>query len=132
MKVIDPGHLYQLSSLDGDNPDDLLRFVKREGEGYPGNVGHYPGTIIQDVLRAIIDRLDYVNNQIPCGDNRSARVACQTALWFLENRAAERHGRKFTTPIKDIEFAPTCEGCGHIGCPGCERISSSPQNGVST
>lgn len=56
MKVIDPGHVYDLRSLDGEQLNRLV-FVKREGPSYPGNVGHYPGTTMQEVLRALIDRL---------------------------------------------------------------------------
>jgi hypothetical protein len=48
MKVIDPGHYYELNVLDGDLPlPAYLRFVKREGPGYPGNKDHYPGTTCQ-------------------------------------------------------------------------------------
>lgn len=48
--VIDPGHLYELQVIDkvecAEPYPSLLRFVKREGPGYPGNSGTYPGTII--------------------------------------------------------------------------------------
>jgi hypothetical protein len=59
MKVLEAGHKYELLSLDGGEPQ-ILTFVKREGEGYPGNVGHHPGTTLQEVLRAEIDRGMYV------------------------------------------------------------------------
>lgn len=120
MKVIEAGHTYALQSLDGGDWE-LLRFVKREGPGYPGNKGHHPGTIIQEVCRALINRLDYVNEQIPCIDNRKAKANLQEAIWHLEHRAAERHNRKFDIPVERIERLATCDGCGHVGCPGCER-----------
>jgi hypothetical protein len=40
MRVFDPGHKY-------------LKFVKREGDNYPRNRGHYEGTTSQEVLRAL-------------------------------------------------------------------------------
>lgn len=120
MKAIERGHTYHLQSLDGGDVE-LLRFVKREGEGYPGNVGHHPGTIIQDVLRACIDRLDYVNGQIPCQENREAKGCLEGAIWLLEYRAAERHGRHLSVGPTDIAALPTCPGCGHIECGGCKR-----------
>jgi hypothetical protein len=115
MKVLEAGHTYALQSLDGGDWE-TLSFVKREGPGYPGNKGTHPGTIIQEVLRACIDRLDYVNNQIPCVENRYAKDALQTAIWCLERRAAGRHEREFRFPTAEIEKLPTCSGCGHIGC----------------
>lgn len=117
MKVLDPGHVYLLDTLDGEALVSL-RFVKREGPGYPGNFGHYPGTNIQEVLRALIDRMKYLNEQIPDKRNESVMVYLRNALFTLELRAAERHGRgieNFTFPLEEM---PACTKCGHIGCQG--------------
>jgi hypothetical protein len=128
MKIVDPGHAYDLHWLDGKpfvvplencDPPNRLTFVKREGPGYPGNVGHYPGTTMQEVLRALIDRVKYVEGQIPHPDNFKIITLLQGSIFLLESRAAERHGRPFTAPIQlDIENVPTCTKCGHILCPG--------------
>jgi hypothetical protein len=91
---------------------------KREGPGYPGNVGSHPGTNIQEVLRVLIDRLKYLNNQIPDNHNSLALSDLREALWFLEHRAAERHGRFLKVWPWEIELEPTCRKCGHIGCDG--------------
>src|ERR1700757_5337799 len=104
MENLDPGHVYQLNDIDGSG-HQFLTFVKREGAGYPGNVGHYPGTIIQDVLRCCIDRLKYVDNQISDIRNDLAIKHLRTAIYNLESRAAERHGIKFTLSTStDIEL----------------------------
>lgn len=123
MKVIDPGHTYALDVLDGESSTEpeILRFVKREGEGYPGNVGHHPGTNMQEVIRALIDRVKYLNAQIPDWQrNRNVLDHLRQAIYYLEHRAAERHGRP---PLEvwqmySIEHYPTCAKCGHIGCEG--------------
>lgn len=47
MRVLDPGHLYALDSLDKseDDKSQLLRFVKRIGDKFPGNIAPpYAGT----------------------------------------------------------------------------------------
>jgi hypothetical protein len=134
MKIIDPGHVYELDWLDGEpetayfgdpedtetpeHPANRLIFIKREGPGYPGNVGSHPGTNIQEVLRVLIDRLKYLNNQIPDNHNSLALSDLREALWFLEHRAAERHGRFLKVWPWEIELEPTCRKCGHIGCDG--------------
>jgi len=38
MQELDRGHKYALRHLDG-NEVETLTFVKREGDGYPGNIG---------------------------------------------------------------------------------------------
>lgn len=124
MKVIDPGHFYQLNWLDEEPVnimEDKLVFVKREGEGYPGNVGHHGGTTIQEVLRALIDRMKYLDNQIQDQRNTWVINYLRQAIHTLESRAAERHGRKLNFRLKEIEtieLLPVCPKCMHIGCSG--------------
>jgi hypothetical protein len=117
MIVVDPGHAYGLAELDsGRDSMQLLKFVKREGEGYPGNVGHYPGTQIQEVLRACIDRIKYVDNQIPHLANKAVLQNLRITLHCLEIRAAERHGKILRlSTYDDIELLPVGEN-GHLLC----------------
>lgn len=120
MNVRDPGHDYVLASLDGAAPQRLT-FVKREGPGFPGNVGAHPGTTTQEVLRALIERSEYVNGQIPCAETEAVIGLLQTAVMILETRAARRHDR---TPgahatLSDAVDGEACPSCGHVGCDGC-------------
>lgn len=124
MKVVDPGHRYLLHRLDisGATPDAIpspvLQFVKREGPGYPGNQGHYPGTNLQEVFRACIDRLQYLDNQIHDPHNNVVINNLRGCISNLEARAAERHSRDWLEPAEPIETVPFCVECGHIGCKG--------------
>lgn len=129
MKVVDQGHLYELNVLDGEGPAPTarLRFVKREGPNYPGNVGAYPGVTTQEVIRALIDRMLYVNGQQECIDNRSAISHLRDALVVLEIRAARTAGyaldlSEYHALGHRIEAFPTCERCGHLACrrPQCQ------------
>lgn len=115
MKEIDQGHAYELDRYDGDGAEHLT-FMKREGVGYPGNVGHYPGTNCQEVLRALIARAKYLNGQIPCEETTEAISHLRHALHLFERRAARRHGRVLYIPIEGIAEAATCKICGHIDC----------------
>lgn len=116
MKIIDPGHDYELDSLDGPFPQRLV-FVKREGAKYPENVGSHPGTTMQEVLRALIDRAEYVNNQIPCAETEAAIGLMKSAILLFELRAATRHGRHLQLDSLDAILAcEKCVTCGHIGC----------------
>ena len=118
MKVIDPGHIYLLDRLDSSEKTNLV-FVKRQGEKYPGNENAYPGTNMQEVIRALIDRCKYVYKQIPCEETAMVIVHLRRALLDLEMRAAKRHGRAApSTYTHGIEERPYCSECGHIGCTG--------------
>lgn len=120
MRIIDPGHAYALRQLDG-NAEEFLTFVKREGLGYPGNQGSHPGTNLQEVLRCLIHRLKYLDNQIHCKENWAVIARLRESIRLLEQRAADRHGRQHPRTIKkrtDIENEPVCDFCGHIGCEG--------------
>lgn len=124
MMVLDPGHLYMLAWLDGNPSEamrsgpDVLQFVKRVGEQYPGNEYSHPGTTIQEVLRACIDRIEYLDQQVPHTNNGYAIQDLRSAINWLEQRAAERHGRRWQPPMVAIELLPTCPKCLHIGCRG--------------
>lgn len=115
MKVIDPGHTYALNVLDGPSPL-ILTFVKRIGDKYPGNKNAYPGTQSQEVIRALIDRAKYVNEQEPHEANKQVISCLQQCLFELENRAAQRHGRILRAKSEGIELIPSCLKCGHIEC----------------
>jgi hypothetical protein len=145
MKVVDPGHVYDLDWLDGDaltltiepaHADRIVKlelspsfvqnrlfFVKREGKGYPGNVGHHPGTNIQEVIRALVDRVKYLDQQVPHENNIVILAHLRLIIFYLEERAAQRHGRELLINIDtpDIEELPTCSACHHIGCDGSCR-----------
>lgn len=96
MKVIEPGHVYELTALDGDDPV-LIRFVNREDNPHSG-------TQTQEVLRAQIDSLevlvDRTNHCDAClpwpGNERiikalsEAQRQLRLALLYHEERAFER------------------------------------------
>lgn len=118
MKVVDPGHEYLLDSYDGGEPIRLT-FMKREGPMYPHNAGHHPGTNCQEVIRALLDRVHYLQLQIPCNENLNVISHLRATLLDFERRAAKRHERELPRFLaREVEFQPTCRDCGHIGCRG--------------
>lgn len=125
MRIIDPGHKYALMQLDGE-AEELLTYVKREGFSYPGNVGKHAGTNMQEVIRSVIDRVQYLDRQDPCRENMIVLAAQRTSLRALEIRAARRHSRdeppELTESIfhiaRPIEHLLFCGHCGHVGCYG--------------
>lgn len=117
MKVIDAGHRYELDTLDGNGHTMELGFVKRMGDKYPSNTSAYPGTTIQEVLRALIDRGEYVNRQMPCDETEECIALWRRSLRLIELRAAKRHDRALSSTDEELASgASKCVSCGHIGC----------------
>ncbi len=97
MKVIEPGHIYDLEQLDGDGKPLRLTFVNRE------NTPH-EGTQIQEVIRMIVNMLDVLNDRVNhcdgclrwegndhiLGHFTDAQRRLRLALLLFEQRALER------------------------------------------
>jgi hypothetical protein len=97
VKVIEPGHIYELEQLDGDGKPLRLVFVNREDRPHEG-------TQIQEVIRMIVDMVDCLNDRVNhcdgClrweGNDRilkhftEAQRQMRLALLEFEHRAAER------------------------------------------
>lgn len=119
MRVIDPGHIYALEMLgrSGGHCSHFLAFVKRIGKRYPGNKGNpFAGTTSQEVLRALIDRANYVNGQIPCPETEAAIGLLRAALVLFELRAARIHKRELNMTVSEIaDSTNCCSRCGHVG-----------------
>lgn len=134
MKILDPGHGYQVDiypAKEESKPlpiSNRIFFRKRIGEKYPGNEGDsYDGTSTQELLRVIISRAIYVNNQEPHKANTDLIQRSRSSLLDLESRAASRRGDEYLRIWSDeyiswlqagnkIEEAIPCEICGHIFC----------------
>ncbi len=121
MKVLDPGHAFELDCLSGINGEQCsetrtLHFVKREGDNYPGNVRSYSGPTTQEVMRALIARTQYVGQQQYFPENEMVIGLLRQALWLLEVRAARVREQTLTVPAEGIEDVTTCDVCGHVEC----------------
>lgn len=87
MKIIEPGHIYQLTHLDGAGTTKLT-FVNRE-EGT-----EHEGTQTQEVLRALIDRTWHCHRCLPWDGNHKIVKHLQLALVLHEARALYRKAKK--------------------------------------
>ena len=120
MKVIDAGHLYELQMYspvgEASKPftKDYITYFKKIGENFPGNAGKaYSGVNCQEVLRVLIDRCKYLNNQKPCSETMEIISLLREALYQFEFRAARVKGA-LLPPIINIEDVLPCDKCGHI------------------
>jgi hypothetical protein len=113
MRVLIPGHVFDVDELDGCSPHHRIQFVNRVGEKYPGNYSPFPGTNCQELLRVLISRIFYLDNQLPYWTNKVCIFALRVVLNLFEYRAAKRHHRKFRF-ILAIEKLKVCEFDLHL------------------
>lgn len=90
MKILTPGHKYELSNFEGTEPTQTLQFIQKEGE--PLTTVH-DGTTNEEVLSMLIDRMRFLQNKLPSRETAIAITKCEEALMWLNKRTAERKAR---------------------------------------
>jgi len=87
MRIIDEGHQYLLKSNGTDHHSVVLKFYKdpehNDGKGFEG-------TTNQEVLRALIDRMKFLDNQKPHATNKLIIQHLRDALTLHEVRHLDR------------------------------------------
>lgn len=113
MKVIEPGHVYDVENVDGPGKQ-RIEFVRRRDDAarlLPPKE-RTEGILSQELLRVLIDRTLYLNQEAPCTENVEIVDALRLALTRYESRAA----RRSIEGLPMLEREPTCGVCGHVLC----------------
>jgi cobalamin biosynthesis protein CbiD len=96
MKVLTPGHLYELANFDTHDTrrDQQLQFIHKEpvdaGAGSTVLETVTNGTTNEEVLSVLIDRMQFLQSKFPCRENAIAITKLDEALMWLEKRTADR------------------------------------------
>lgn len=93
MKVITPGHRYELENFENkDKVGQVLQFIEKvpvaEGSAELRTVND--GTTNEELLRVLIDRMNSLQAKFPCRENAIAVTHFETGLLWLEKRTADR------------------------------------------
>lgn len=92
MKALYPGHAYLLNDLDPSVPGQILSFVRKEKQGEEF-VTVSNGTTNEEVLAAMIDRMNCLQGKAPCRENAIVITKLEEALMWLNKRTADRIAR---------------------------------------
>lgn len=94
MNIITTGHKYELASFEGGTPQ-TLQFIEKvpvaEGSKELRTVND--GTTNEEVLKVLIDRLQYLNGKFPCRENAIVITKLEESLMWLNKRTADRLAR---------------------------------------
>jgi hypothetical protein len=106
MRVLDPGHRYALANLESVG-ETILQFMKdpklHDGDGADG-------PSCQEVLRAVIDRVQTLNRERPWHGNDQIVYDLRHAIAGFESRAVVRRVEKENLAIELQPVAPD----GHL------------------
>lgn len=84
MKVLTPGHLYELDSMEETNPQ-RLQFIQKEKNEAGQFVTVQDGTTNEEVLKVLIDRTKTLYDKLPSEETGKAIYHLNQALgWLLE------------------------------------------------
>lgn len=98
MKVLVPGHLYELESLEGSNSQKLQFIQKQKSEDKFVTV--QDGTTNEEVLKVMIDRLKTLGEKLPSRENAIAITKLEEALMWIEKRInARKEQGVYSTPL---------------------------------
>ena len=95
MRIVEPGHHYFIA-----NKNDGYQEIK-----FVNAVSGEDGVIIQEVLRCLIDRMLFMDNQLPHDFNKSVISNLRDALVLLESRHLLRLVEK-NLPVENISASP--------------------------
>lgn len=97
MKVIVPGHRYELANFELPGIDDQeLKFIHKEpatdSTGWKLETIS-DGTTNEEVLAVLIDRMQFLQKNFPCRENALVITKLQEALMWLKERTRDREAR---------------------------------------
>lgn len=90
MKILTPGHKYELANFEGTEPTQVIQFIQKNGEPL---TTLNDGTTNEEVLSMLINRLSFLGDLLPSRENALAKTRCEEALMWLNKRTADRRSR---------------------------------------
>ena len=96
MKVIVPGHLYELANFENkDAEGQKLQFIQKEpvAEGSTELKTVSDGTTNEELLEVLIDRMQFLQSKSPCRENAITITKLEEALMWQNKRTADRQKR---------------------------------------
>ena len=93
MKNLVAGHTYELANFENkESEGQKLQFIHKEpiSEGSSELKTISDGTTNEEVLEALINRMNFLNGKFPCRENSIVITHLETALLWLEKRTNDR------------------------------------------
>lgn len=94
MKVIVPGHQYDLKNFENESTDQTIQFIHKEPTETPGELKTIAdGTTNEEVLEMLIDRMQFLQSKFACRENAIVITKLEESLMWLNKRTEDRKKR---------------------------------------
>jgi len=93
MEVITPGHKYLAENFENKEKGQLIQFIEKIPSENSGLITLNDGTTNEELLKVLLDRMNYLDDKFPCEENKEAIKSMQQALNWLDLRTAKRTAR---------------------------------------
>lgn len=96
MKILRVGYQYELDNFETPTQiGQVIQFIEKETkqEGLPELITVFDGTTNEDVLKVLIDRMQYLQSKFPCRENAIVITKLEESLMWLNKRTSDRLAR---------------------------------------
>ena len=94
MKILSTGHRYLLDNFEAKNKlGQALQFIEKEKDASGNFVTVRDGTTNDEVILAVLNRLEYLDRKLPAPENSHAISFLRLALYWLRKRTENRLAR---------------------------------------
>lgn len=96
MKIIREGHRYELANFENkEGQGQILQFIEKQPVSPVCTVLETvnDGTTNEEVIEALINRMQYLNGKFPCKENAMTITKLQEAKFWLRERTEDREKR---------------------------------------
>jgi hypothetical protein len=96
MKVLTEGHRYELVNFDDpESKGQIIQFIEKKpaSEGSSELVLVNDGTTNEELMRVLINRIQFLNAKFPSRENSISITKIEEALMWQEKRTRDRQSR---------------------------------------
>lgn len=91
MKVLIPGHTYEVSNFENKESAQVVQFIHKESiEDSTEFKTVSDGTTNEELIEVLIDRMKHLQDKFPCRENALVITKLEESLMWLEKRTADR------------------------------------------
>lgn len=97
MKVIVPGHRYVANNFENTDGGQTIQFIHKKPRDSDEQMTELytvaDGTTNEEMLKVLIDRMNFLQNAFPCRENAIVITKLEESLMWLNKRTEDRKKR---------------------------------------
>ncbi len=92
MKILEIGYKYKLDNFNQESESQVISFVRREIDSETGELKTFNNGITnEEVIFMLLNRINYLDNKLPCEENKQVIGLLKQISLTLHKRTMNRH-----------------------------------------